>query len=329
MQISVVLCTYNGEKYLDEQINSIKNQTLLPFELIVSDDCSSDKTLNILEQHQNNSFFPFFIYKNEKRLGVAKNFEQAILKAKGDIIVLSDQDDIWKKDKLENIYKLFSNNVDIGFAFSNALLINSSGDFYKSTLWDKVKFNDNDRNYFSTNTTYQLKILLKKNIVTGATLAFKGNLKNIICPIPPMWVHDEWISLIITLHGYKGIAIEKPLIYYRIHPKQQIGVRFNNTLKKKIKFLLSKVHRVEFELNKWLQIENLVNRPYQFDSSTINLLSQKIDFVKFRIHLRNLNRLHRILKIFRKNYLVHYSHYADGIRSILWDIAFPKYKNKL
>lgn len=91
--ISTAMCTYNGEKYLREQLESIARQTLLPNELVVCDDCSSDETVEIIQDFSRNAPFSVRLMINENNLGFAKNFEKAITLCSGEIIVLSDQDD--------------------------------------------------------------------------------------------------------------------------------------------------------------------------------------------------------------------------------------------
>lgn len=99
MKTSVALCTYNGEKYIKEQLDSILNQTKKVDEIIVCDDCSSDKTVEILNHYSSTNPGLFKIYINEQNLRSVKNFEKAITLCTGDIIFLSDQDDFWVNEK--------------------------------------------------------------------------------------------------------------------------------------------------------------------------------------------------------------------------------------
>ena len=92
-KISVVLTTYNGEKFLKEQLDSLYNQTMLPDEIVVVDDCSNDKTVEILEKYKNTKGLRYYV--NDVNIGVNKNFEKAIKLCQGDYIALCDQDDIW------------------------------------------------------------------------------------------------------------------------------------------------------------------------------------------------------------------------------------------
>ena len=95
MRISIAMTTYNGSKYLNDQLKSFSQQDQAPDELIVCDDGSSDNTIKILEKFSLNAPFDVKIYQNESNLGFTKNFENALSKCTGDLIFLSDQDDIW------------------------------------------------------------------------------------------------------------------------------------------------------------------------------------------------------------------------------------------
>ena len=126
MKISIVMTVYNGEKYLNEQIDSFLNQTLLPDEIIIADDCSSDKTLEIIEKYKKNYPEKIKIFKNKYNLGFTKNFEKAISKSSGDLIFLSDQDDVWYRNKIQTVVKKFNTNPNIDLIIHDADLVNES-----------------------------------------------------------------------------------------------------------------------------------------------------------------------------------------------------------
>jgi glycosyltransferase involved in cell wall biosynthesis len=98
MDLSIALCTYNGAAYLKEQLESIAAQTRTPYELVISDDQSTDDTLRLIQEFAATAGFPVRLSVNESNLGIAKNFEKAISLCRGDVIVLSDQDDVWHND---------------------------------------------------------------------------------------------------------------------------------------------------------------------------------------------------------------------------------------
>ena len=126
MKISVAMATYNGEKYIEKQIDSLLNQTLLPNEIIVCDDCSSDKTYDILKQYSiENKIIK--LYRNDKQIGFSKNFEKAISLSTGDFIFLSDQDDICLPRKIEEMIDIMKNNSNIKILSCNPILIDENG----------------------------------------------------------------------------------------------------------------------------------------------------------------------------------------------------------
>ncbi len=211
MRVSVAMCTLNGARFLREQLESIASQTRLPDELVVCDDCSVDATLAILRHYAKAVEFPVRIRCNAQPLGVAKNFEQAITHTAGDIIVLSDQDDIWRDNKLEVLEQVLSKNPDAGYAFSDAIIINEAGKMMHHSLWQQVFFTKKKRAVFSRGSADQVQILIRGNVVTGATMALRASLKAVILPVPNSWIHDEWIAFAASVSGARGIPIYEPL----------------------------------------------------------------------------------------------------------------------
>lgn len=223
MRISVALCTYNGTRFVGEQLASVLRQTHVPDELVVCDDCSEDDTVEIVFKVLKDARIPTTLKRNRVRLGPTKNFEQAIHLCTGDMIALCDQDDVWMPDKLAKLEQVFLENPDAGYAFSDATVVDEALRPFGYTLWQAVGFRARERKRFQEGA--QLEVLLKHNVVTGATLAFRKELREVILPIPQEWVHDAWIALIAACCGKKGLAIESPLILYRQHVGQAIGGR--------------------------------------------------------------------------------------------------------
>lgn len=234
MRISVALCTYNGEKFLKTQLESILNQTVKVNEIIVCDDLSTDKTKEILDYYAKSYPNLFKIYHNKKNLKSNKNFEKAIKLTTGEYIFLSDQDDLWKENKIEETLLVFKKNKNALGVFSNADLIDDNSNFINKDikLWDTVYFKPETlkkHNLFE-------QLILKGNFVTGATLCIKKEtLKNIL-PFKThdkIFLHDEWIAYCLSKNNSLFFS-EKTLISYRLHSNQQIGVDFNyNVLSKK------------------------------------------------------------------------------------------------
>ena len=133
--ISIALATYNGELYVSELLNSILDQTTLPDELIISDDASTDSTLEIINEFARNVTFPVKILINKKRLGSTGNFEVAIRASSGDIIFPCDQDDIWYRHKIERMLECLVNNPSAGAVFSDADVVDQDLNLLEDSLW--------------------------------------------------------------------------------------------------------------------------------------------------------------------------------------------------
>ena len=221
--LSIALCTYNGAPYLEGQLESIAAQTLQPDELVVCDDGSTDSTLELLSDFKGRVPFDVRIYRNITNLGSTRNFEQAITLCEGEIIALSDQDDIWLPEKLEKLVKALSDNPETAFAFSDAEVVDDQLRPMHYRLWESgnVQFSRRLQNRFRKHGP--LDVLIKRYIVTGATMVFRSSLKDIILPIQTSWVHDGWIAFIAAAIGKNGEFVDEPLILYRQHTNQQIG----------------------------------------------------------------------------------------------------------
>lgn len=221
MELSVALCTFNGAKYLKEQLDSIVSQTHLPDELVVCDDGSSDATLRILEDFQKNAPFPVKIFQNSHQLGPAKNFEKAMSLCAGEIISFCDQDDVWLPQKLETLLRVLLRNPEASYVFSNAMVVDAKLNPLGFSMWESIPFDDKERQLFRNGK--QFNILLRRNVVTGAAMAIRSKILDWILPIPREWMHDAWITFLVGATGGKGVFVEAQLIKYRQHVGQVLG----------------------------------------------------------------------------------------------------------
>lgn len=199
--ISVCIATYNGEKYIKAQLLSILKQLQPLDEIIISDDGSSDKTIDIVKSLHS----PLIkIYKNEGEHGYTPNFENTLRHAMGDVIFLSDQDDIWKDDKVEKTMKLLD-KYDL--VASNATVVDSN----KEIIADS---------YFSLRHPYKNVIgNIYKFGYLGCCMAFKRKILVKALPFPKnhkMCTHDNWLFLIGQVF-FKAVITDEPLIYYCRH----------------------------------------------------------------------------------------------------------------
>src|SRR5207244_12381537 len=143
--ISVAMCTFNGSRFVAEQLTSIAAQTRPPDELIICDDCSSDETPKLVEAFIRTATFPVQLQVNEQNLGLTRNFERAIGLCKGDFIALSDQDDVWLPEKLARMESVFTSSPDLGLVFSDAELVDENRSLLGKRLWDSLGLSREER----------------------------------------------------------------------------------------------------------------------------------------------------------------------------------------
>ena len=217
--ISVALCTYNGEKYLRAQLQSIAEQSLMPTELVICDDCSTDSTVQIAQHFQREAPFAVRIVVNPTNLGYTGNFEKAIELCSGDFIALCDQDDLWYPRKLAILSQILSKDQGIGGVFSDADLISQTGVPTGFKLWQRYGFTSREQARFQRTCE---KVLMRRNVVTGMTLMIRSDLRSRLLPIPRAWIHDGWLAWMLCLNSTL-IACPERLSAYRVHSLQQVG----------------------------------------------------------------------------------------------------------
>lgn len=200
--ISVCLATYNGEKYLREQVASILPQLSEHDELVISDDGSTDRTIEILRSFHDSRLK---LYNNDFRHGVAGNFENALYLSKGDIIFFSDQDDIWLPNKIQEMVK-FLQDFDYDLVTNNCTLTDSQLNIIQKEYYTKQS--PVDRSVWGN---------FYKDLWLGCCMAFHRRILNRILPFPEKVVaHDIWIALFSQLH-YRCGYYPKVLQLYRRH----------------------------------------------------------------------------------------------------------------
>lgn len=229
--ISVVMTTYNGEKYIKEQIYSILNQSLPPNEIIISDDGSQDNTVKImhdlLDDFKNISIS---IIENKITQGYIKNFKNTILKSHGDYIFLCDQDDIWEIDKIQNTL-IKMKDTGAGIACTGFKIIDAMGNYISNLSQYKSSPICGYENWSTKVKDISLKVLIWGNFSPGCTYCFTKEIKNIYKNLTNTEISHDFQLLIIGASLNKAIYIDIPLSRYRLHGNNTIGIN-----KKKAKY---------------------------------------------------------------------------------------------
>lgn len=289
--ISVAMATYNGAKYLEEQLFSIINQTFLPQEIIIVDDFSTDRTVEIIERIKEK--YPFItLYKNEANLGPIKTFKEAVLKCNYNYIALCDQDDIWEENKLELCFKELK-DIDINnkpsLVFSDLKMIDTDGNLIGNSFWNVQGYNP---------VKTKLQSLLIGNVVTGCTIMMNEKMKKEIAKMPnDIIMHDYWLALIAFSIGNFKVINETP-IRYRVHVNS-VTLKSKITFIERVKLFLA----VFFDKKNIYLLENIMQTEFFFRIYESELTSEKtILFNKF-ISLKKHNSLYRKFYVFNVKYL--------------------------
>jgi glycosyltransferase involved in cell wall biosynthesis len=223
----VVLATYNGARFVGEQLETLATQTRLPDELVVADDQSTDETMSIVRAFARRAPFPVVIVDRDTHVGTCANFEEGLLAASGDILVICDQDDHWRPEKLAVMADRMAERPEALLAFSDAVLVDITGDLLSRSRWRLAGFGpaqwaDMERDPFGQ--------MMMRQIVSGCTAAIRKEILPALLPFPaglhpalPTMMYDRWISLLAAAAA-PVLTVPERLVAYRIHPSQQIGI---------------------------------------------------------------------------------------------------------
>ena len=239
--VSIPILTYNGEKFLKAQLDSIFSQTYTNIEVIAFDDRSTDGTVNILEQYKQSHGLSYYI--NETNLGLSKNFLQALEKCKGDYIAPSDHDDIWIENKIEHLVANIHDNVLI---YSDSIPIDETGNLFEA--YNKHK----DFKFISGHNN---KAFFFFNCISAHNMMFKKELIPFIEPLPIAKIYyDWWVAFIASSYG-NIVYFPEPLVYYRRHNAQVTNMSKNKEINP-VKRLIQKDSLKKESLNNQLVILN-------------------------------------------------------------------------
>lgn len=213
--VSVAMATYNGEKYVRDQIDSILFNLQDNDELVISDDGSTDQTISIIKSYKD----PRIKFFDGPHKGIVKNFENALRKCNGDIIFLSDQDDVWLSKKVDVVLEHLSKN-NCSCVVHNAFVMDEA---LKTNLYES---------YFDFRKPLSSKVgNIIKPAYLGCCMAFKAEMLGFILPIPEnIEMHDRWIGTICNKYGNVDF-IEDKLIKYRRHNSNASKMKRNGVIK--------------------------------------------------------------------------------------------------
>lgn len=304
--ISIAMATYNGEKYLREQLTSIINQTYKNFELIICDDFSTDNTKNILQEYANKDS-RIKLHFNITNLGFKKNFENTINYCTGKYIAFCDQDDIWEPYKLEIALEKIQ-NYDI--YCSNALLVDENNCTLNTTMMDYLNIK-----YIPKNIQNISKHIIHHNICQGTTMLCNSDFIKKNLPIPDSFPYHDWYFALLAANENGIIYDELNTIRYRQHSNTITGKKGSENFIQQI-FKTNKSNiKSEFDKNisicKYIISSNFFPDSYiKYATNCLNYyikMSTNKDFSTIIFFIRNYNEiiwdkniLHKFLLIFKR-----------------------------
>ena len=329
-KVSVAMCTFNGARFVEAQLESILAQSRVPDEIILCDDGSTDGTIDVATKVAQKYPHKIRIIRNERRLRFCRNFESAVRLATGDIVFLSDQDDVWFPDKVASMLRLFVEDPHMVLVYSDAILTNEELQ-PTGTVFERRK----DAQLRKPPTLRQLSQGVAFN---GPMMAFHSRLKPFVIPFSPLslhWAHDHWIAFIAYAVGEIGV-IDRPLVYYRRHgtnsggdaeldggllhqwrvvKKKYFGSKEYGERRRGWEDMVARLREIK---NSGLPLSN----PSKLDT-LLQLSEMCLEFAKARQMYKTRARLARTSGALRLLLTGEYHRYARGVKSFVQDIVIP------
>lgn len=321
--VSVAMTTYNGERFLAEQLESIGRQAEPPDELVIADDGSTDATVEIARDFAVRANFDVRIVGNEVNQGLRLNIERALRNCNCQIIALSDQDDVWSSDRLALIRSAFESIPDLTLWFGNASLIDELGRHLGKTTWEAVHLSLAARDELLA--TGSLRRLLMGMTVTGALMAFRADVRNAVLPLPDdldgpehLYLHDGWISILAAVMG--SVWAEPRIVgAYRQHPLQATSMSMayeSDAPASRGRQLLDESRRLSLVLARLKEVAPIESR-----AGALEYLEELSGYLQARLMRGRVQDRYRVIACHWARGA--YSRHGNGMRTALGDILRP------
>ncbi|AWB90124.1 glycosyltransferase family 2 protein [Salinibacterium hongtaonis] len=332
-RISVALCTHNGAEFLAAQLRSILGQTHPVDEIVLSDDASIDGTVALVADgiaaHARRAVRvpSLVVIENEPALGVVRNFEQALLRCTGDVIALCDQDDVWHEDRMARVMAAFAEHPELLLVHSDARLIRADGLPFGAGLAATQRMSPHERHSLSTNRGWD--VLVRRSLVTGATVVIRRGLLDRAVPFVDSWVHDEWLAIMAAATGGTHF-LDEQLLDYRQHARNQIGV-----VRRGFSARLARLFTPRGERNERLvgRAIDLLNRVTELHRAAVNrrspdarLLAKAVKDARAKLAHERVRillpavRILRVGPVFAEALTGRYERYGRGVQDIARDL---------
>lgn len=321
--ISVLVATYNGEKYIIKQLESIKNQTVKVDEVVICDDCSEDATVSITEDFiQQNNLKGWYVHKNEKNLGYSLNFLSGLSLTKGDYVFLCDQDDLWYENKVERLTNYLDNNPTCLSVSSRYNIIDENDNVISNT---SINFSDQINDGSIKPVTLESQIGTSN--IRGCAMCIKKELieKIEIIKLDDLLGHDWLINVLACLNG-ENVIINEILFGYRYHGNNTSlsAIARKNLIgdyEKRIRGIRQSIYAHKYILTnkaKYINITDYdiknISNQIKFDENRLKFLKTKnlFTFIKLGFEIKNYSKIYGSIK--------------GGIKIYFGDLAYAYHK---
>lgn len=327
LKISIAMATYNGGKYLQEQLDSLLNQTRLPDELVITDDCSTDDTLEIIKAIQKETPFRIILIENKARLGFVQNFSKAISLCSGDLIFMSDQDDVWLPSKIERVVEIANERPDIQVYINDALitfedLSTASGSMIERQLSEGLS--------------------LDTHLTNGCQTAVRKRFASMMMPVPEFCsAHDIWFHDMARQLGAK-LIIPEVLQYWRRHEESTCGFpavkpSFESRMKRRVRLLFDGFETPVFNLQEkkttYLCLLKIISEQHVITDKTKIIMAQEsleneIIKIDYRLSIFQESGLGKLIAVTRSYFQGNYS-LEGGFKAALKDLMVSGIRIKI
>ncbi len=323
-RVSVALATHNGSQFITEQIESILGQTSPVDQIVLSDDASSDDTVEIVERavarHRDTTGATpeLVVLRNDPPLRVTQNFAQALAYCTGDLIALCDQDDVWHPTRIERLSSRFDDPAVL-LVFSDARQVDESGAFLGHNLFEALGMSRSERGLVEQGQVFRQ--FMRRNLATGATVMLRKSLAEVAAPFPDSWLHDEWLAIVAA--AYDGVRIhDEALTDYRQHSGNQVGMSKVNARRK---FRMFAEPRTERNRRLYLRAKALVPRMDALENvppAYRQMAHEKSEFESARQQYPEA-RLLRVVPVLRQLRKGRYGVYGTGMKDAVRNLLQP------
>ena len=341
LKVSVTVITYNGVKYIEQQLTSILNQTVKPDEVIISDDGSTDGSIELMNQIIEKYFdsgITITLLTDNPNHGIGPNFSWAVQHTTGDIIFSSGQDDIWREDKIEKVLEVYNQHPDAQVVVTDLALIDTDGKPYTGKTHPIYidKYGLKEGEIIKLERAKYLCAAETVTIIVGPVISFKRSLYDLVIPLPISFSEDQWIEFIGIAENSMYYLNERTT-YYRVHDSASnsvdisLHIRFQRMLDRtKIAY---KTPMNPYCYGKAIQ-EYFNNHNDDFDGrqEAIDVLNTTIEIASTQIKYIKMNRLlgaFNILKMYIRDVRYRKSGFQSFIVCLFYILLFSKKRRNI